>query len=54
MNMGHVAPAANVMEEGGAISTVNIGSTEVRFMINPKRRIELDICMRPREQLIGT
>jgi hypothetical protein len=49
---GHFSTAANAVEGGGVISTVNSGTIEVRFMIDPERFREFNLCLRLREFII--
>jgi hypothetical protein len=46
---GQSAISANMMECGGVRWKVNSGTIEVRFMIDPKRRRELNLCLRLRQ-----
>jgi hypothetical protein len=42
---GHVAPAANAMEGGDMRSTVNSGTIEAHFMIDPNQCRNFNLCL---------
>jgi hypothetical protein len=42
----HVNPKAKETEWGGMQSTINSGTIQVRFMIDPHQRREFNLCLR--------
>jgi hypothetical protein len=52
IDKGHAAPATYAMNSGCVRSVVNSGTIDVRFMIDPKRRRNFNLCLRLREFMV--